>query len=320
MKKVKQNKIVIIGFGSIGQRHYKNLLSLGFKSVYAYDVDRKKLKDRDIKTVKNINVKTLRDFDVAFVCNPNNLHIKTAINCAKADCHLFIEKPLSHNLAGIKELENLCKKKKIINFVACNMRFVPCLQFIKKYLEKKGLGKVYSIYHELGYYLPYWRPGTDYRKNYAVKKSTGGGIILDDIHEFDLLFWLNGFKEVKESKFIFNKASDLDLSTEDNCIASFKFNNKVLGSVKCDYLQKIYSRGCKIVGEKGNLEWDFKDNIVWLKNNNGNRKLFAVKKYDLNKMYIDEVKYFFNCLSNGRRTFNDVKVAGQVLKYCVDRK
>lgn len=311
-------KILIIGFGSIGQRHYRNLLGLGYANLYVYDVV--VIKDKQINTVDEISQLVLEQFDVVFVCSPNDLHIQHALKTVSAGCHIFIEKPLSHNLNNIEKLEKLCAQKKLINMVACNMRFHPCLAFIKKYLDSNKLGRIYSIHHEFGYYLPYWRPGTDYRKNYAARKIGGGGIILDDIHEFDLLFWLNNFSQVKESKFIFNKASDLEIETEDNCIAFFKFNNKTLGSVRCDYLQQVYSRSCKIVGEKGNLEWDFNENTVWLYAKSKSKKLFEIKNYDLNQMYIDEVKYFFNCVNKNENTFNNINTAKEVLKYCVNRK
>lgn len=313
-------KILVIGFGSIGQRHYKNLRALGFDDVYVYDVDGRKISDKDLKTIRDIRVETLTKFDVAFVCNPNNFHVTTAIKCAEAGCHLFIEKPLSHNLRGVQRLEHICQKRKLINMVACNMRFNLCLQFIKNYVVKNKLGDIYGIHHEFGYYLPYWRAKQNYKKNYAVKKKTGGGIILDDIHEFDLLFWFNDFANVKTQSFIFGKTSKLDIETEDNCIASFKFANNVLGSVRCDYIQRHYSRNCKVVGEKGNLEWDFNENVVWLRMNKENKKLFTVDNGGTNDMYVDEIRYFLNCVKQKKSTFNDIKTSLKVLKYCVERR
>lgn len=315
----KDIKIIIIGFGSIGRRHYGNLLGLGFKNVCVYDVDKTKTQDAS-RSLRKINLDQLRQFDVAVICNPNHLHVKTAIAAAKAECHLFIEKPLSHNLKGIKELIKVCREKKLINMVGCNMRFHPCLKFIKDYLSRNKLGRVYGVHHECGYWLPYWRPNHDYRKNYAAKKKTGGGIILDDIHEFDLLFWLNDFAAVLESKFIFDKVSGLEIETEDSSVAAFKFKNKVLGSVRCDYLQQAYSRECKVIGEKGNLKWDFKENIVWLETKEFGKSLFKIKNYDINNMYIDEVKYFFERLGKKQKTFNGIETAYNVLKHCVSAK
>lgn len=313
-------KILIIGFGSIGQRHYKNLKELGFEKLFVYDPGVNKQITQGVNVVKDLTHEALKRFDVAIICSPNNLHIEQAIMCAEAGCHLFIEKPLSHNLGDIERLEEICKKNNLVSMIGCNMRFHPCLAFIKDCIKSNKLGKVYSIDHECGYYLPYWRPGTDYRHNYAVKKDAGGGIILDDIHEFDLLFWLNDFAEVERSNFLYDRVSDLELETEDSCRAIFKFKNKALGSVRCDYLQKSYSRNCKIVAEKGNLEWDFKENIVWLKEKDKKEKLFHVKDFDFNQVYIEEIKYYFDCLEGKKQTFNDVATAGRILKYCVEKK
>ncbi len=312
-------KILIIGFGSIGQRHYHNLAELGYRNVYVYDINKSATESCKLK-INNLNSKILKNFDGVFICTPNHEHLKAALKGAQADCHLFIEKPLSHNFKGVNELIEICRKKKLITMVGCNMRFHPCLSFIKNYLAQGKLGNLYSIALEFGYFLPAWRPRQDYRKNYAAKRSTGGGIILDDIHEFDLLFWLNNFQPVDEVDFIFNNSGALRIETEDNCLASFQFKNKVLGLVKCDYLQRSYSRRCKIVGEKGNLEWDFKENIVWLETKAAKRKLFAMKNFDFNQVYVDEVKYFFNCLEKNKPTFNDVKIAASVLKYCVNKQ
>ena len=313
-------RILIIGFGSIGQRHYKNLLKLGFNDVYIYDTDKVKTVGKELKLIKKLNIAELGNFDVTFVCTPNNSHIKIANQCAQAGCHLFIEKPLSHNLKGIDSLLKICKQKKLINMVGCNMRFHPGLKLVKNFLNKNKLGKIYSINHEFGYYLPYWRPKEDYQKNYAAKKASGGGIILDDIHEFDLLFYLNDYQPVTKSKFIFDKVSDLKIKTEDICFASFQFKNKVLGSVRCDYLQQNYSRNCKIVGEKGNLELDFEKNIVWLKNKQGSKKLFELKRSDNNDDYIEEIKYFLDCVKKKKNPEFDIAKGYKILKIVLTAK
>lgn len=314
----KNTKIIIIGFGSIGQRHYKNLLKLGFKNIFIYDSDKTKtLNEKNV--LKKISLEKMKQFNIAFICNPNNAHISSALLCAKAGCHLFIEKPLSHNLKNIKKLSEICRKKKLISMVGCNMRFNPCLKFIKNCLSKNKLEKIYSIHFDTGFYLPYWRPNQDYRKNYAAKKSTGGGMILDGIHSFDLIFWFNNFINAKKTSLIFDKTSDLEIETEDNFIASFIFDNKVLGSIRGDYLQKSYSWSCKIIGKKGNLTWDFKENSVWLHNEKGHKKLFEMKDYDFNNPYIDEIKYFLNCVEKKHYTFNDIETGLSVLRYCLKK-
>lgn len=312
----KNSKILIIGFGSIGRRHYDNVRSLGFKRVYVYDSDNKKTRGQP--AIQKITPAALRQFTAVLICTPNYLHIKQALLCAQAGCHLFIEKPLAHALLGISKLQALSARKKLVVMVGCNMRFHPCLRFIKQYIKEKRLGKIYHIQHEFGHYLPAWRPGTDYRKNYATRKSTGGGIVLDAIHEFDLLFWLNDFNKVKEHNLLSVKISSLTIDTKDACLASFLFQNKVLGSVACDYLQRAYTRKCKITGEKGNLEWDFNTNIIWLATDKGKKKLLAVKKYDKNKMYVDELRHWFACMAKRQKPEGNLLEARTVLSYLLN--
>ncbi len=317
MQETKNNtKILIIGFGSIGQRHYRNLVSLGYKNIAVFDIDEKKIKDQKLK-IKILDKKTLGNFDIAFICNPNHKHIEASIKCVEAGLHLFIEKPLSHNLKDVTKLEKILRSKKLINMIACNMRFYPAFLAIKKYIDTGKLGKIYSIDHEFGYYLPFWRPWTDYRKNYAVKKNMGGGIILDDIHEFDLLFWLNNFSAVKNHLIIKEHSGSLEIETEDIAKGVFRFKNGTLGSVSCNYLSKKYHRTCLVQGEKGNLRWDWNENIVWLESEKDKKKIFEKKNYDLNEMYIDEVRYFLKSVKEKKKTFNDVTQAKEILKHLI---
>ena len=90
--------ILIIGLGSIGQRHmlilHENFQpelfvlrsshqgapnQLGIKELYSWE---------EVARIKP---------EVAFITNPTYLHIETALQCARLGTHLFIEKPLSHS-------------------------------------------------------------------------------------------------------------------------------------------------------------------------------------------------------------------------------
>ncbi len=315
-KKNKKNanlKVVIIGFGSIGKRHYRNLKTLGLKEIFVYDSDKSKLIDLPF-VLTSLNKESLSVFDAVFICAPNNKHLSLAKLSAEAGCHLFIEKPLSNNLTGLADLKKIADKKGLITMVGCNMRFHPSIKFIKKFIDSGRLGRIYGISHEFGYYLPLWRPGEDYRKNYAAKKSTGGGIVLDDIHEYDLLFWLNDFSPVLERKIIRNRSGDLAIETEDFAAGSFLFKNGVLGTVVSNYLSRSYRRNICIVGQKGNLTWDFLSNKVIFSGQNFEREIFSATDFDFNDVYKDEINYFFDCLLKSRQTFNSLEKAEIILR------
>jgi len=313
----KNTPIIIIGFGSIGRRHARNLRLLGFLNLSVHDPNPEAVKNFQGEIVLSLDEKSLSRFKIAFITNPTHLHASTATLAAKAGCHLFIEKPVSHTRAGIGELRQVCAERNLVNMVACNMRFFPAYEFINSFLEKGALGKVYRIHLAFDYYLPFWREGTDYTKSYSAKKEWGGGIVLDDIHEFDLLLWLMKGNEVSSHTILRNQSGALAIETEDQAVGIFEFRNGTVGVVSCGYLSKRYHREARIVGEKGTLFWNFEENKVYLETKEKREVLFAGAQSDIDDMYKKELAYFLERVEKGERASNDVAGAEALLQYLV---
>ena len=47
----------------------------------------------------------------------------------------------------------------------------------------------------------------------------------------------------------------------------------------------------------------------------GNKILFEDKNFDVNEMYVEELKYFLKCVLKKQKTFNDIEIASKILKY-----
>ena len=108
-------KAVIVGYGSIGKRHSKNLSK--FKDIQCFVVtNRKRVKfpSKNFQKFNSLDECLKLNPDVGFVTNESNVHIKTAIKLANAGCHIFVEKPLSHNGLQIKKLLKLVKTVPLI--------------------------------------------------------------------------------------------------------------------------------------------------------------------------------------------------------------
>ena len=109
-------KILVVGTGSIGQRHVKNILSLGH-SIGIFSYRGAKLKDLDIPNSdyeKDLYTAIeSKKYQAVVVANKNIDHIPVAIHAAKNNKHLYIEKPLSNNLDKVDELKKLCSQNNI---------------------------------------------------------------------------------------------------------------------------------------------------------------------------------------------------------------
>jgi len=313
-------KIFIIGCGSIGERHIRNLLKLGYRDITAVDTDNLRLEH--LRNEYKISVSHFSHLDsildnndqkISIVSAPNHLHVKIALLCAKYRSHIFIEKPLSHAHEGIYALHNLVRKNKLTSMVACNMRFYPAINYIKECLDKGIFGRIFHVKAEFGLYLPSWRPTEDYRNNYGAKKKEGGGVLLDLYHEFDYLYWFFGLP-----KRIFcncMKLGDLEINTEDNAelILEYGKNKPFICNLHLDYLQYRYSRGITIVGEKCMLTWNWHDMRVRLWDKKGiAMEEFNFKGYDVNNMYLEEIKYFIGCVHKKKQTMTEVKEAKKI--------
>jgi len=318
-------RILVIGCGSIGQRHIRNLLCLKKAKILAFDVDWNKLKQlkrtfSGVTTSSDLRPLWRENPEIAFITNPTSLHLKYAYEAAKRNCHLFIEKPLSHDLKNVTSLLNIVKQKKLITLVGCNMRFYWAISKIKKLLEKGTVGRVLSARIECGQYLPDWHPWEDYRKMYSARKELGGGVILDAIHEVDYACWF--FGQVTSAIGMQGKISSLKIDTEDIAELLFKFKSGPLVNIHMDYLQRIFSRSCKIIGERGTIEWRHDTASVKLSFPDKKKsKLFKQPKgYETNQMYVDSTKYFLTCVNKRKKTFNDVFRGAKTLEIILKAK
>ena len=87
MVKEKKFSILIVGLGSIGFRHLKNLQRLGYKDIYVYRT-KKGINNyrisKKIKLIQNFDLAIAeKKFNLIILSNPTSEHIKFAIKCVK---------------------------------------------------------------------------------------------------------------------------------------------------------------------------------------------------------------------------------------------
>ena len=309
-------KILIVGLGSIGKRHLKNiLLSKDSQIIICSKHTKSKFTNhKNIKIFNSLDRCLLEKPDIGFITNVTSEHIPIAIKLAKAGLDLFIEKPLSNTMKNVNKLQKLVESKKLITMIGCNLRFDKCIKEIKYLIEKQAIGKIISVKVECGTFLPDWHPYENYSKSYASNDKLGGGVVLTCIHELDYLFWF--FGEIKEIISMTGKFSNLKIDTSDLSAIILKFKNNIIAEVHLDYFQKPEIRSCKIIGTKGTIIWDSLNNEVKVydfKKAKWESKL-KIKKYDKNEMYVEELEHFIQCVNKKKKTINDISQGEYVLK------
>jgi predicted dehydrogenase len=326
-------KILFCGLGGIGQRHLRNLRQLlgAELEVHAFRVRGQRIKLRDNLTIDE-GVDLEQDYQIrvhhelvaalaerpaaVFICNPNALHVPVALECVRAGVPVFMEKPLASDLAGLEELLAEVKARNLPFHVGYNFRFHPGLQRLKALLDAGFFGRLLSVRSEIGEYLPNWHRYEDYRKMYASRADQGGGVILSQIHEMDLIYWFFGLPRSIVTHG--GQLSSLEIDVEDSASSLMRGDHN--GSsfpilLHQDYLQRPSVRMFKIVGDSGYAEIDLLANHLRVYDAEGE----LCEQDDFigfvrNDMFLAQTKHFLDCLVGGTRPLVDLHDGLQSLR------
>jgi len=299
-------KFLIVGMGSIGRRHMRNLINLGETDIILLRTHHSTLPDDDLTsypTETSLEKALSHRPDAVIVSNPTSLHIDIAIPAALAGCHLLLEKPISHSMDRVEELHQSVEIGGGKVLVGYQYRFHPGLQKVKEILVDGTIGRPLSVRAHWGEYLPSWHPWEDYHLSYSARADLGGGVILTLSHPLDYLRLL--FGDVSEVWAFSGTLGDLDLKIEDTAEIGLRFSNGVLGSVHLDYNQQPPNHYLKLIGTEGSLIWEY---------THGGVKLFSIEgdewqtipipaNYERNDMFVAEMNHFTSLIQDKEKSF-----------------
>ena len=313
-------RILIAGLGSIGLRHLNNLLQLGEKDILLLRTRNEPVKEApELPVFTNLQEALLQKPDAVIVSNPTSHHMNVALQAAKAGCHLFIEKPLSHTWENVETLSAIVKEKDLMGMVGFDMHFDPGLQKVRQLIKDGTIGHITAIQAQVGQYLPDWHPWEDYRKGVSAQVQTGGGVILDLIHEIDYVTWLMG--EAKEVVSMNGHVSSLEIETEDTASILLRFKNNAIGTINLDYIQRTLSRSCRIVGEGGTITWDLMNQKVsWFLAEDKAWHDFLYAGFQRNDRFLAEMKHFLDCLQGKSEPEVNLESGSRSLKIALAAK
>lgn len=297
-------KVLIIGLGSIAKKHISVLKKiipdvsiLALRSSNSGRVDER---IDDIYTWPEVP----DDLDFIIISNPTSLHADTILKSMEFEVPLFIEKPVLHSLEKSDEIIREVRNKDILTYTACNLRFHPAIQFLKKEFQE-NVPIEYNSY--CGSYLPEWRPNTDYREVYSSKRELGGGVHLDLIHEVDYCKYLFG-NPIKSISY-YRKKSNLEINSAD--IAHFIFEyEKTSSFITLNYYRRVSKRDIECV-------WDDKIWIIDLLSNSikdDEGKVIYSQTYDIMDTYYAQMKHFVKCVFDKKMPKNNIEEGIETLK------
>ncbi len=184
--------VLIVGCGSIGERHLRCFTQTGRAQVTACDANVGLLQRIAATyggaTVGDAAEALQRPFDAVVICTPAHLHVPMAIQALRSGKHVLVEKPLSHSLTGLDELFRAQAESGRRVAVAYIYRVIPFLAEAAAYLARGELGPVLQATATSGQPFHLLRPA--YADTYYRDRRMGGGAIQDALTH--LANWMEG--------------------------------------------------------------------------------------------------------------------------------
>lgn len=306
--------VLVVGCGSAGSRHARNLRKLGVQKLLLYDPDQgaadRLASEFSLKRVNSIEQALDSGVDGVVVASPPDHHLSAARLAIEAGANCFIEKPLADSLAGVEELLDRADGSGLFIMVGYNLRFFAPLIELKRIVSSGELGRILTIGAEFGQYLPTWRAGTDYRTNYITAGSAVGGIILEESHEFDYVKWLAG--PVESVYCAAGQLSDLEMEAEDTALIVMRHTGGALSHISVDCTQHGYVRGARVVGTEGTATWTFPATLSIARSDGTHEERDLGT--DFSSAYELEMREFLECLAGSKRPTVDGREALESLR------
>lgn len=298
-------RLLIVGHGSIGQRHLR--------------IARGLLPNADIRVLRHHKCESVPEYadgcmsrldealvfapQAAVIASPSTFHMQTAQPLADAGVHLLVEKPLAASFDDAAQVLASCVTHGNVLMTAYNLRFLPSLRAYRDKVQSGLIGKVFSVRCEIGQYLPSWRPGSDYRQGASASLALGGGALLELSHEIDYLRWI--FGEVAWVKASLSRQSNLEIDVEDTAHLILGFvedteGRKLIANLNMDLMRHDTTRQCLAIGEHGSLRWNGLTGVVELFPAGGTaweRVFEHMPQRD--ESYTDEWQHFLACIRDG---------------------
>lgn len=285
--------ILVLGLGSAGKRHWRNLVSLGCVCSGMDPREDRRAEARELDAFQAAYA-TVDDalkhgrFDGCVIASPPLFHIPqmVAVMGAGGSCPVLCEKPLSTSLAAV-QLAGADPAKLLLGYT---YRWWPPLIELRQRLAQGEIGDVRHVRAVMAAHLEDWHPWERYQDFFMSSAEQGGGALLDESHILDLVCWIFGMPAALFARV--ERLSNLDISSDDNVDVLMTYPDRKSVSIHLDLYARPHERQITVVGEKGTLRWSYERNVVELARDGEQKWETRAFSCDRNEMFLAAAREF----------------------------
>jgi predicted dehydrogenase len=318
----KTSALLVIGGGSVGERHIGILQELGYKNLHIF-----RQRNLPLRQITPDAVHIFTDWELvndikpvaAVICTPTAQHLRQALICVQMGIHVLVEKPLTHTLKGLSDLRQAVTTHQTYLQVAYMLRFHPLMQRLKAIVESRQWGDLLSMQSYWGEYLPDWHPWEDYRLSYAAQRQMGGGVALTLSHDLDLVNWLAD-SPVQQGHILRNYLSKLEVDTESGADISIAYESGARAHCHVNYFETVPRRWYRFVFDHASVEIDYYKSEMTLFTKE-KTEVSVLPDFNRNDMFKAQALFFLeNCQADNRveRSLGAIQESETIITICQD--
>ncbi|WP_324585426.1 Gfo/Idh/MocA family oxidoreductase [Agriterribacter sp.] len=250
-------KVLVLGLGSIGQRHARLLSERSDVDVLLCDISEELRRQASGALVKPPSAvyasyaAALESHpDIVFICVPNHLHVPMALEAIRNGTDVLVEKPVSDSLEKARELVKAAEASSRFLQVGYMLRYDEGLITLKEIIDKGEIGNLVGGRAMIGTYVTLLNAKGSDRIDHP------NSLVVDYTHELDFISWF--FGKVEDVMAMQARMGDLELKPHPNIFQiNLKFSSGALVQVHMDYIQFPQRRVFEVYGDRGTLCYDF---------------------------------------------------------------
>jgi predicted dehydrogenase len=229
----------------------------------------------------------------------------------KSGSAIIVEKPWGDNLTNFDLFKKEIIKKDLPFLISFQRRYHPLINKINNLIKSGKIGKPIAAIFTIFSDVSTWHTYEDWKNLYAVRKDLGGGVLLTEIHEIDLIYCFFG---LPKSVYCTGGNRGLDkLDVEDTVQLTLIYDDFSVQLTIC-FIHKNKIRQYYIAGTEGSLSWDEKSNkLLYITSEGITEEYETPSDFTNDSMFLSQAKHFINNW-NKIDTENAILSAGCSLK------
>ena len=293
--------ILIVGVGSVGKRHARNLSALGCK-ISCIDLQIERICDlaEEIEIIgqfKSINEAFVlkQKYDGAVIASPTGSHSEALHQLVKHHLSILLEKPVAKSLAEATRMFDLSAEKNIPVLLGYTWRWWKPLRRVQEHINSNTIGPIRHVQFYMSAHLADWHPWEPYQSFFMASAAQGGGALLDESHWIDMMIYFFGMPEKILGKV--EKISNLEIETDDNVDVIAYYPNGLRVTIHLDLYGRPHEKSIRFVGEDGTLMWSAHPNRIKLSGRPEKVWEEEIFDCDRNDMFVSVAEEFINLIS-----------------------